>query len=95
MSARRLSCLPPGDEALGAKEKGDLVIIPGFDELMLKIQDHMRSRWKMPDLLEEMEKRQRDREKSYKDQRGRIATALTVQSRKLLSRPRSSGRAKN
>ena len=63
------------------QKKGDLVIIPGFDELMLKIQDHMRSHWKMPDLLEEMEKRQRDREKSYKDQRGRIATALTVQSK--------------
>jgi tetratricopeptide (TPR) repeat protein len=66
------------------QKKGDLVIIPGFDELMLKIQDHMRSHWKTPDLLEEMEKRQRDREKSYKDQRGRIATALTVQSKEAV-----------
>jgi len=41
------------------KEKGRLVVIPGFDEVMLKLQDHMLKEWKMPDLLQEMKKRQR------------------------------------
>jgi Tfp pilus assembly protein PilF len=64
------------------QKKGRLVTIPGFDELMLKLQDHMRDRWGMPDLLAEMEKRQREREATYKEQRDTIGSLL-AQTRKL------------
>jgi Tfp pilus assembly protein PilF/NAD-dependent SIR2 family protein deacetylase len=60
------------------RRKGRLVIIPGFDELMLKLQDHMRLHWRMPNLLEEMEGRQRQREKFYKEQRDKIGALLTA-----------------
>ncbi|HEV2805546.1 MAG TPA: tetratricopeptide repeat protein [Chthoniobacterales bacterium] len=80
------SPLSPRVTKLLEEKRGNLVIIPGFDELMLKIQDHMRSAWGMPDLLTEMEKRQRDREKSYHDQRERIATALTVQAKEAVTK---------
>jgi len=60
------------------QKKGRLVVIPGFDELMLKLQDHMDRSWEMPNLLEEMERRQREREKSYKEQRDKIGALLAA-----------------
>lgn len=60
------------------ERKGRLVVVPGFDELMLKLQDVMREEWKMPDLLGEMKKRQREREESYDKQRGEIGARLAA-----------------
>jgi len=64
--------------ALLEKKKGRLVVIPGFDEVMLKLQDHMLKEWKMPDLLQEMKKRQRQREESYDRQRREIGARLVA-----------------
>jgi Tfp pilus assembly protein PilF len=71
---------PPSPRVLALleKRKGRLVMIPGFDELMLKLQDRMRKEWEMPDLLEEMTKRQRQREKSYDKQRREIGARLSA-----------------
>jgi Tfp pilus assembly protein PilF len=68
----------PRVSALLDKRKGRLVMIPGFDELMLKLQFHMEKEWNMPDLLEEMSKRQRLREKSYDKQRREIGARLSA-----------------
>ena len=63
------------------QRKGKLVSIPGFDELMLMLQSHMQLDWETPDLLEEMAKRQRERENSYKEQRDKIGAALAASPR--------------
>jgi Tfp pilus assembly protein PilF len=65
-------------KALLERKKGRLVVIPGFDELMLKLQDHMLKEWKMPDLLQEMKRRQRQREEFYDKQRREIGARLVA-----------------
>lgn len=64
--------------ALLEERKGRLVVVPGFDELMLKLQDVMRDEWRMPDLLGEMKRRQREREESYDKQRSEIGARLAA-----------------
>ena len=64
--------------ALIKKRKGNIVLIPGFDEVMLRIQDTMREDWGMPDLLIEMKSRQRQREAAYQKQRDEIGARLTA-----------------
>ena len=77
-------CQRDGDPTTGRvnelieQRKGNLVLIPGFDEVMLRIQDQMRDAWNMPDLLDEMKDRQRRREASYEKQRDEIGARLTA-----------------
>ena len=73
------SCaVPQRVKDLVEKKHGRLVPIPGFDELMLLIRERFASVLKMPDLLEQMCLRSREREKAYDEQQRALTAKLNT-----------------
>ena len=65
--------VPPRVIELVERKRGRLVPIPGFDEIMLLIQQHMQPVLNMPNLLEGMKQRARLREESYEKQEAELS----------------------
>jgi protein O-mannosyl-transferase len=72
-------------------KKGHLVPIPGFDELMLLIRNQNCLSHSIPNLLEAMAERAREREKSYEEQEKQLSESITKNKNQHDIRPKSGG----
>jgi len=78
------------------KKHGRLVPIPGFDELMLLIRERFAPILSMPDLLDRMRERARNREKAYDEQQRMLTEKLNgVPVAKPVSTPATSSPTAN